>query len=659
MRRLVRGLLYLLFVWSVATSALAAEPAFLRLDGQQLLLHPSYLGRNFVLLPTLAGISLRGQEPLMWMSPQLVHFQRIDGVLNLVQNADGQALSTMDAVPKILATFPILAASDQAIRFDFHDGALKHFFLQQPWWSEGAVPATAANAALVAPIPSLHVSGAYFRSSATGDGWFSVEEVVRLEDYNASAVFRFTFWLDEALAMRPRVDDPEDDLGYFNNRVFQFGDPQPRYLIRRWDPERTVTYYISANTPEAYRAAIRDGVLAWNAVLPRPDFLRVEIAPPNVTAGDPRYPLIQWVDNPSGLAMGMSQSHPRTGETLTALITIRSGWVDFMQQAFVNGEPAADRQAEPPLALPLAGFASAQLCQHEPYPLESAWWALDVASLDAATRTELVNRQLHRLVMHEVGHTLGLRHNFAASLDTELDLSQLQGRTVTELLADSSLPTPSASVMDYFPAIMAVLMPGPGTYDQVAITHAYHDDLQVVGTLETPTLHFCTDHQVGVIADCQQRDGGPEPIDWWRDELTDAIGDYNTWVVDNVVIPADQMDRFQPDLLTQWRILRRIYGALAGISTYEHGQTWILAGQFPFERSAKAKLALTDAMQAGQSELHPLVRPPLAQKIAELESLARQANDTGRWAQQILLNIQRSLRALPGNQVPIFLGKIR
>src|SRR6516162_2967860 len=145
---------------------------------------------------------------------------------------------------------------------------------------------------------------------------------------------------------------------------FGFYETYPRrrsgrtvFYAMKFDSHRPIVFALSASIPDRYRRAMCDGVLYWNKALGRP-LLQVNDAPDDVTAPNPRYNVIQWVGAVRSGSTSHIQDDPLTGEILHAHIFI----------------------------LPLS-------VKH--------------GDLDEQ------NNRLRYLVAHEVGHALGLRHNFA------------------------------------------------------------------------------------------------------------------------------------------------------------------------------------------------------------------------------------------------------
>src|ERR1043166_5504128 len=244
---------------------------------------------------------------------------------------------------------------------------------------------------------------------------------------------------------KPRVYDPR--AGYYGIDYMDFATPieDPitkrfisRHRLEKKDPTarvseavKPIVYYVDRGGPEPVRSALLEGARWWNQAFEAigyKDAFRVELMPPDVDPMDVRYNVIQWVHRSTrGWSYGNSLVDPRTGEIIQGRVSLGS---------------LRDRQdfliAEGLLA---------------PY---------DKTNTASPKLMEMVLARLRQLAAHEVGHTLGLQHNFAAS------------------------PVNRSSVMDY-PAPFAKLGPdgvpdlsdaytkGIGEWDKVAIAYGYQD----------------------------------------------------------------------------------------------------------------------------------------------------------------------------------------
>src|SRR5678809_878583 len=244
---------------------------------------------------------------------------------------------------------------------------------------------------------------------------------------------------------KPRLFDPRSS--YFGINYMDFATPIEEPITKRFiarhrlqkkdpnaavsEPVQPIVYYVDRGAPEPVRSALIEGASWWNqafTAIGYKDAFRVEVMPPNVDPMDVRYNVIQWVHRSTrGWSYGNSLVDPRTGEIIQGRVSLGS---------------LRDRQD----LLIAEGLLA-------PY---------DGTNTTSPKLMEMVLARLRQLAAHEVGHTLGLQHNYAAS------------------------PVGRSSVMDY-PAPRAKLGPdgvpelsdayatGIGEWDKVAIAYGYQD----------------------------------------------------------------------------------------------------------------------------------------------------------------------------------------
>ncbi len=302
---------------------------------------------------------------------------------------------------------------------------------------------------------------------------------------------------------QPREFDPR--VGYFTQTFEDFSQPynQPfvRHIVERWrlqkkdpnaavsDPVKPLTFYLDQAIPNPERAAVKRGVLWWNAAFLKAGFshaIVVKDLPPGADPNDFRYPTIQWTNREGrGWSVGQAQADPETGEILHAVLQLdshRMRTMNYYWQALVpaSGESLA------------AGIRDAGL---------DSWAAFDGMDPEISEQTMMTDR-ISLLACHEMGHVLGLQHNFIASTFDR------------------------GSVMDYYapritirpdgtPDLADAWMQHVGVYDKLAIQWGYGPaagDAAVVKTM-IGSGHTWANPQ---DARWSPYDDGPDPVSWLK-----------------------------------------------------------------------------------------------------------------------------------------------
>ncbi len=265
---------------------------------------------------------------------------------------------------------------------------------------------------------------------------------------------------------RPRRDDQR--VGYFlDQRNDQTSiSPVPfKDMITRWnlvkkdpsaaisEPVEPIVFWVENTTPYEYRQTIIDAGLKWNEAFEKAGFknaVQMKIMPDDATwdPADIRYNVIRWVSsaNPPYGAIGPSFTNPRTGQILGADITVEwfSGSATPIFDELYNG-PSMNTAND-------LNFPGMQMKNHAACTLSGelkAQFMTGHTTLEAMDAPEGEIKEMHKqfliyLIMHEMGHTLGLNHNMKAS--QMLSPAEINNTSITRSIGLIG------SVMDY-PAI--------------------------------------------------------------------------------------------------------------------------------------------------------------------------------------------------------------
>lgn len=295
---------------------------------------------------------------------------------------------------------------------------------------------------------------------------------------------------------QPRAFDPRS--GFFDTSFRDYSAPlgssidvrliQRHRLIKKdpsapvSEPVNPIVYYVDTGAPEPIRSALLEGASWWNQAFEAAGFknaFRVEVLPPGADPMDVRYNVIQWVHRSTrGWSFGTTVSDPRTGEIIQGRVTLgslraRQDYLiaEALLAPYENGKPVSPEMQQMALA------------------------------------------RLRQLAAHEVGHTLGLAHNFVASSIA-----------------------PGTSVMDYphpwitldasgRPDLSHAYATGIGAWDKVSIQYGYSqfpagtDERaaldNILSKAQASGLYFITDQDARPVGGAHPHahlwDNGPDP----------------------------------------------------------------------------------------------------------------------------------------------------
>jgi hypothetical protein len=349
---------------------------------------------------------------------------------------------------------------------------------------------------------------------------------------------------------KPRAFDPRSAFisGSYMDYSAPIGDsPEKRFIIRHRltkkdpnaavsDPVKPIIYYLDPGAPESVRSALLEGASWWSQAFEAAGFKNafiVKMLPADADPMDVRYNMIEWVHRATrGWSYGEAITDPRTGEIIKGHVSL--GSLRMRQDYMI-----------------LEGLLS-------PYQKGKPGDGKDPRIL------QTVLARLRQLAAHEVGHTLGLQHNYIASTEER------------------------ASVMDYPPPLVKLTgdggfdlteayATGIGAWDKVAIQYGYSEFKP--GTDEKAGLNgiiqSSMSHGLRFLTDQDARPAGsPDPYTHLWDSGTNAVDELNRVLdvrsramqhfgetairdgepmalLEDVLVPVYMYDRYQVEAATK------------------------------------------------------------------------------------------------------------
>jgi hypothetical protein len=310
-----------------------------------------------------------------------------------------------------------------------------------------------------------------------------------------SIVYQHTFIKAPENPMPARRDDQR--VGFFGQQVNDMTSTDAvgyRDIINRWRLEKKdktaavsevvkpITWWIENTTPLEFRPIIKEAGLKWNLVFEAAGFKNAVVIleqPDTATwdAGDINYNVLRWTSSPNPPFGGYGPSFvdPRTGEILGADIMLEYIFVTnrLNQEKFYEApQPSLHVESKHP------NMHACEAGHHLHMTSLFGQTVLDARNISNVEKREFINQCLHYLVLHEMGHTLGLMHNMKAS--HLWNPVQAHNKKLTQEIGLT------ASVMDY-PAVNVALdktkqgdyfTTRPGPYDMWAIEYGYSEGLE-------------------------------------------------------------------------------------------------------------------------------------------------------------------------------------
>ena len=451
-----------------------------RIDGFYPLYYDEHAGQLYVEIPKLdtevlyatglatgLGSNDIGLDRGITTGSRIVTFERAGPRILMVQpnyqfraltGSAAEAKTVRDAFARsVLWSFPIAAATDGRYLVDYTGFLVRDWHEMAGRLSPGSYRFEADRSTIYAPGLQAFPRNTEMEAELTfvraapdggrGGGGRFFEGVGSVAASPEAASIRIHHSIVElpGPGYEPRAYDPRSGfqaLAYENYSAMP-GEPMTIRVIRRHrlqkkdpsapvsEPVQPIVYYLDPGTPEPIRSALLDGARWWDQAFEAAGYrnaFRVELLPEDANPNDIRYNVINWVHRSTrGWSTGATIADPRTGEIIKGVVTLGSLRI---RQDYLIAEgllsPYADG-TETPKAL-----------------LE---WAL---------------ARIRQLSAHEVGHTLGIGHNYYDSAAGRISVLDYPHPLVT-LAADGRIDHSQ------------VYASGIGEWDKIAIRYGYTD----------------------------------------------------------------------------------------------------------------------------------------------------------------------------------------
>lgn len=493
-------------------------------NDQKLLVHlkTSDLGKNFVVITSIAkgissgqilgGMSWGFGDEVIW------NFRKVGENIHILRKnvrfkakagspeANAVKLAYSDSV---LYSFPILTSSSGGHLLD-----LTRIFMSDD------------------EQIGKHIGNGQFRFASDRSTWNKVKAFPSNVELEVNAVYAGSDELDTVSDTRGvqvavhysiselpmsngyQTREADDRIGYFLTATKDFSSTDDDHhfvrYINRWDlrkedtsldvspPKKQIIFYLEKTIPIRLRPIVREGIEEWNKAFEKVGFskaieVRQQLDSDEWDPEDVRYNTFRWITAEANFAMGPSRVNPLTGEILDADIIFDAGFLRSWKTEYENFSPqavnalmlGANLEDDGALPLPkgdgaaLKGIMSKVACSYGVGMQQQMGFAAaaltmqDLTSAKGELPEQFIRQGLKEVVMHEVGHTLGLRHNFKASAWKPL-------AEVDDPVKGAAEGT-VASVMDYVPANIVppggkqglYFPPTIGPYDYWAIEYGY------------------------------------------------------------------------------------------------------------------------------------------------------------------------------------------
>ncbi len=359
---------------------------------------------------------------------KIVYFQKIDQKILMIDQQNNN---------RTLASFSILNEKEGKIIFDFNSGMRKIFRMH---WSRSDI----------VDEEIINISKS------------SVEEVKQIGAH--TVVYQKVIFPNENLKLQYTLSPLKKNINFttsINPHEKLVGLFQASKFVVKHDISNPIIFHISASTPAELRSVIKDGILYWNKAFEK-KILEVKILKNDNNVYHPDLNVIKWFDEPQSREYGLTdiQIDPTSGEILKSNIYLSAKMAEKpLGSSQILLQRLANNHIPKKIKLLLKGFNKGPNQISPPKQLFNTNFSHILkksgVSLDQKIMKRFMHDHIRSIVAHEVGHALGIKHNFAGSMKTNIDSENYEYIVMNYFLRDRKEEDviESSSVMDYLQSL--------------------------------------------------------------------------------------------------------------------------------------------------------------------------------------------------------------
>lgn len=487
-------------------------------DLQHIQLQTSALEKEFLL-----QVSLIAQPTAAMgsgLKSRVVAFRKRGDKVYLLEATQGHSVTNDLPQNLVIAEMQIISENENGIVIDFNKG-MSQLMVASEWRASDTGEKEYDAEATFVSVPLRY---SYIESASFESNHLEIRQIAQaVSKEGVAAPVEVKYYLSPYQPnkeFQPSQNQGNfEKFGFFEAAPLQRNNENDIINATKFNKLNPIVYAVSENTPADYKQAVKDGVLYWNQAFGY-EAIKVIDAPRGVVAPSINYNVIQWVkyDN-AGFAYADAQVDPRTGETLHAQVYFTSAFAISGKRSARTAirqweSQQSSKQSKNLQRMSLKGFTTESLCN---FSLSENFInnlrTLLSNNVDDAKILKASQDYVRDVSAHEVGHTLGLRHNFAGSLAATYKVSERSSinKTYYETGSTPKDLISSSSVMEYqlfeestWTGDLIAKKKGSLPYDLMAIQTLYL--IKNFNDSESPL--FCTDSHAEKFGDCKRFDTG-------------------------------------------------------------------------------------------------------------------------------------------------------